>query len=47
MDYFTKRPEVYPIPNQEASSVAEALVDNFVCRFGIPRQLLSDQCRIF
>jgi hypothetical protein len=35
MDYFTKWPEVYAIPNQEASTVAEALVTNFFCRFGI------------
>jgi hypothetical protein len=35
--------EVYAIPNQEASTVAEALVTNFFCRFGIPRELYSDQ----
>jgi hypothetical protein len=43
MDYFTKWPEVYPIPNQEASTVAENLVTNFFCRFGVPRELHSDQ----
>jgi hypothetical protein len=42
MDYFTKWPEVYAIPNQEASTVAEALVTNFFCRFGIPRELHRD-----
>jgi transposase InsO family protein len=47
MDYFTKWPEVYAIPNQEASTVAEALVTNFFCRFGIPRELHSDQVRNF
>jgi transposase InsO family protein len=47
MDYFTKWPEVYAIPNQEASTVAEALVTNFFCRFGIPRELHSDQGRNF
>jgi hypothetical protein len=36
MDYFTKWPEAYAIPNQEASTIA-ALVTNFFCRFGIPR----------
>jgi hypothetical protein len=41
MDYFTKLPEVYAIPNQEASIVAEVLVANF-CRLGIRRELDSD-----
>jgi transposase InsO family protein len=47
MDYFTKWPEVYAIPNQEASTVAEALVTTFFCCFGIPRELHSDQGRNF
>jgi transposase InsO family protein len=47
IDYFTKWPEVYGIPNQEASTVAEALVTNFFCCFGIPRELHSDQGRNF
>jgi hypothetical protein len=42
MDYFTNWPEVYAIPNQEASTVADALVTN-LCRFWIPRELPSDQ----
>jgi hypothetical protein len=45
MEYFTKWPEAYALPNQEASSVAEALVTNFFCRFRIPRELHSDQGR--
>jgi transposase InsO family protein len=47
MDYFTKCPEVYAIPNQEASTVAEALVTNFFCFLVIPRELHSDQGRNF
>jgi hypothetical protein len=43
MDYFTKWPEAYTIPNQEFSTVAETLVTNFFCHFGIPMQLHSDQ----
>ena len=42
-DYFTKWTESYPIPNQEATTVAEKLVSEFICRFGVPRQLHSDQ----
>jgi hypothetical protein len=47
VDCFTKRPETYAIPNQEASTVAEALVTIFFCRFGVPRELSSDQGRNF
>jgi hypothetical protein len=47
MDYFTKSSEAYTLPNQEASTVAEALVTNFLWRFGIPRELHSDEGRNF
>jgi hypothetical protein len=47
MDYFTKWPEAYAIPNQEASTAAEVLVTKFFYRFGIPRELHSDQGRNF
>ena len=51
-DYFTKWTESYPIPNQEANTVAEKLVREFICRFGVPHQLHSDQginfeCKVF
>ena len=42
-DYFTKWMEVYPIPNQDAITVANKLVNEFICRFSVPRQLHSDQ----
>jgi hypothetical protein len=45
MEYFTKWPEAFAFTNQEASIVAEALVTTFVCRFGIQRELHSDQGR--
>ena len=45
-DYFTKWPEAYSLPNQEATTVAEVLVKEFVSRFGVPRELYSDQGRI-
>ena len=46
-DYFTKWTEAYPIPNQEAETVAKKLVDEFVCRFGAPEIIHSDQGRNF
>ena len=47
MDYFTKWPEAYALPNHEAETVAEALVNNFITCFGVPRELHSDQGREF
>ena len=47
MDYFTKWPEVYAITNQEASTLADALVTNFFCCFGVLLELQSDQGRNF
>jgi hypothetical protein len=47
MDYFSNWPEAYAIPNQEAATVAEALVTKFFCRFGVPLELHSDQGRSF
>jgi hypothetical protein len=42
-DYFTKWVEAYPIPNQEARTVADRFVKEFVCHFGVPRHLFTDQ----
>ena len=47
MDYFTKWPEAYPLPNHEAATVAGVLVDKFFARFGVPHELHSDQGREF
>lgn len=46
-DYFTHYTEAYPLPNQEATTVATNLVDEFFCRFSLPEQLHSDQGRNF
>ena len=42
-DYYTRWMEVLAIPNQEASTVAEKLVDEVFLRFSPPEQLHSDQ----
>lgn len=47
VDYFTKWPEAYPIPNQEAETIADVLVEHFFCRFGIPLELHTDQGKNF
>lgn len=47
MDYFSKWPEAFAIPNQEVTTVAKILVDNVFSRFGVPLELHSDQGRNF
>ena len=42
-DYFTKWMEAIPIPDQTAVTVAKAFVGEFVCRYGMPLELHSDQ----
>ena len=47
-DYrFTKWVEAYPLENQRAEVVAEVLVDKFISRLGVPKQMHSDQGRNF
>lgn len=47
MDYFTKWPEAYALPNQEAETVANALVGGMFSRLGVPESIHSDQGRNF
>jgi hypothetical protein len=46
-DYFTKWMEACPLPDSTAETVAKAFVENFVCRYGVPKELHSDQGRNF
>ncbi|CAL9691335.1 unnamed protein product [Knipowitschia caucasica] len=47
MDYFTKWPEAFAIPDQEAVTVADTLVEGMFSRFGAPEVIHSDQGRNF
>lgn len=40
---LTKYVEGYPIPNKEASTVAKSFVENFILRFGIPDEIVTDK----
>ena len=42
-DYFTKWVEAYALPNQEADTVSEVPVKEWICRFGIPKFIHSVQ----
>ena len=46
-DYFSKQVEAFPIPDQEAQTVASLLVKDVVCWFGAPVLIHSDQGRNF
>ena len=45
-DYYTKWTEAYALPDQTAQRVADCVMD-FICHFGCPRQIHSDQGRNF
>uniref|UniRef100_A0A3Q1EU28 Gypsy retrotransposon integrase-like protein 1 n=1 Tax=Acanthochromis polyacanthus TaxID=80966 RepID=A0A3Q1EU28_9TELE len=47
MDYFTKWPEAYSLPDQEAETVVDALVAGMFSRFGVPEVIHTDQDRNF
>lgn len=42
IDYATRYPEAIPLKNQEAETVADALISMF-SRVGVPKELLTDQ----
>ncbi|KAF6216167.1 hypothetical protein GE061_000506 [Apolygus lucorum] len=43
IDTFTKWPEAFPVPDIQATTVARGLVDEVFSRFGVPRELHTDQ----
>ena len=46
-DYFTRWMEAFALPNQEATTVANKLVDEVFLRFSVPEQQHTDQGRQF
>ena len=42
-DYFTKWTEVFPMKDMEAAMVAKILVQEFICRYGTPEKICTDQ----
>ena len=42
-DYFTKWVESYPMSDQEAITIVKIFVKEFICRYGSPNQIHTDQ----
>jgi len=40
-DFLTKRPLVYPMPDQKTLQIVKILVEDFIPMFGVPEALLS------
>ena len=47
VDYLTKWPEVFPVADQSAATIATLLVEEIVSRHGVPAEVLSDRGRSF
>ena len=47
MDYLTKWPEVFAVPDQTAATIAKLLVEEIVSRHGVPSEILSDRGKAF
>jgi hypothetical protein len=43
MDYTSRWPEAIPMPDQEATTIAQAFVNKIVSRWGVPKHVVTDQ----
>lgn len=46
-DDLTKYSRAFAIPNHEAKTISKQFVENFICDFGIPRTIVTDQGKDF
>ena len=46
-DYFSKWTEVFPMKDMESTTVVKILVQDFICCYGTPEQIHTDQGRNF
>ena len=43
VDWYSSWVEAYPIPDKEAITIAEVLLERFIPQHGCPRVLISDR----
>jgi len=43
VDEFTRFAEAFPVKNMEADTIADKLVEEYICRYGIPEEILTDR----
>jgi hypothetical protein len=46
-DAFTKYLELVTIPNKEAFTLVTAILNHWICRFGLPLEIITDQGKEF
>ena len=46
-DAFTKYAEMVAITNKESFTVASAIFERWICRFGVPLEIVTDQGKEF
>ncbi|XP_063994836.1 uncharacterized protein LOC135172612 [Diachasmimorpha longicaudata] len=47
VDRVSRWPEAFPLEDQEATTVARAFYEGWICRFGVPLRITTDQGRQF
>ncbi|KAJ8938054.1 hypothetical protein NQ314_011621 [Rhamnusium bicolor] len=46
-DDLTKYSQAYAVPNHETITIAQKFFENFICKFGIPNYIVTDQGKDF
>jgi hypothetical protein len=46
-DYFTRWVEAYPIPKQDAKTIATIFLNEIICRHGAPEKVITDRGKAF
>jgi len=47
IDHFTRWPEAFPLEDQETETVTRAFYEGWICRFGTPLRVTTNQGRQF